>query len=931
MDGNASTSGRGCGYGSRIESAIRLLFAWHLRLYPRRFREAFGGEMREAFSLRLREIGCRHPEGFGRWLPLGGLVARTGLDGLRAAISERLRSSFDTGRAGRGAPGFLPPDPQRGAGHGTGLECVLRDIRFALRSLWMRPLFTSVAVLTLGLGIGCATSVFSVVDGVLIRPLPYADPGSLVTVVEVQRQAAEDQAPHIAGRGLPFTWQDYLLLRDAVTLMDVAVFHGAGEMPLTGAGSPEQLSVGLASANLFDLLGVGFHMGRGFVAGEDGDVVGQAAQSVVLSHELWRRRFGGDPGVLGAAVNLGGTPFVVVGVLPSGFRLQSEIMNVVRGGTDLGLRDLWVPLGQPGGGLQSQGNAFEVLGRLHDGVTPTQARAEVDAILANTPGGQPQGARIIPRQEIVTRGFGAPLVILFVGAGLLLLVACANVATLLVSEATQRRTEIATRAALGAGRRQLWRQLLTESVLLGLAGSLAGIALAAVGTRVLLELAPPIPRIEEVVVGTRVLAFAVGAGLGTGVLFGLAPMAVLLRSPLSGVLARRSRGASQGRTRFQAGAVVVQYTLTVVLLVLGGLFARSLLTAGHIDPGFRPDGVATLRVDVPSGRYPAQDDVSRYFQQVVQALEAEAGVESVAGSYGLPFPGGAPTNGLEIPSGSGVGMAARRRTVLPAYHETLGIPLVSGRYLADTDAADRPRAMVISESLARRFWDDSSPVGTTVAFWGADWTIVGVVGDVRHTDVFSQGEPTFYVPFAQAPRRNLNLVVRTAGDPADALPRLQDAVWTVDRDIPLTELGTLRGLMDASLAEARFRALLVLVLGAMAAVVAAVGIFGLTARAVARSGRELGIRMALGARRRRLLAGTLGRGLLLAGTGLATGLAAAMEVDRVVAHLIVGVEPGDPLVYAVVIAGLLVVCCTAILVPAMRVASLEPSTVLREE
>ncbi|HSG47597.1 MAG TPA: ABC transporter permease, partial [Longimicrobiales bacterium] len=368
-----------------------------LRLYPGRFRAAFGVEMQEAFSLRLREVGSRHPKGPRRWLALAGFAVRTGLDGIRTAASERLRSSFTTARAGRGPERSVSPDPHRG-GRGTAVvESTLRDIRFGLRALWKRPLFTSVTVLTLGLGIGCATSVFSVVDGVLLRPLPYADPASLVSIAEVRRPSADDPEASIPGNGLLFTWQDYLLLRDGVSLMDVGVFQGGGDRPLTGSGTPEQLSVGYASANLFELLGVGFQLGRGFLPGEDGDVPGQAAQVAVLSHELWQRRFGTDPGILGSAITLNGTPYTVVGVLPSGFRLQSEVVTMVVGGTDLGLREVWLPVGQAGTGLVCEGNAFELLGRLPADVSRAQAKAEADAILAASPGGEPRTARLVPR------------------------------------------------------------------------------------------------------------------------------------------------------------------------------------------------------------------------------------------------------------------------------------------------------------------------------------------------------------------------------------------------------------------------------------------------------------------------------------------------------------------------------------------------------
>lgn len=917
---------------SRLERALGRAFAWHLLLYPRRFRTTFGEEMKQVFFLRVAEIVSLRRGAPGRFIALAGLVIRTGLDGIRAALSERLRSSFPTNGGKPRLPHPVPPSRGRGTTIGARMDSIIQDIRFGFRALRRRPLFALVAIVTLGLGIGSAASVFSVVDGVLVRPLPYADPGTLVSVSETRRSSQDAEETEIVGNGLPFTWQDYLLLRDGVTLMDVAVFTGAAEMPLTGAGAPEQLSVGHASANLFDLLGVLFPLGRGFLPGEDAVVPGQAARLAVLSQELWQRRFGSDPDLLGSTITLDQIPYTVVGILPSGFRLQSEIVTVVVGGTDLGLRDVWVPIGQAGSRLQSDGNAFEVLGRLAPGVGLTQARAEADAILAAAPGESPMAARLTPRQEVVTRGFVAPILVMFAGAGLLLMIACANVATLMVSEATERRHEIATRSALGAGRWRLSRQLLTESVLLGFMGSLVGILVALAGTEALLSLAPPIPRLEEVEVSARVLGFAIATGVLTGVIFGLAPLALLARSPVGEVLARRFRGSSEGGATFQGGAVAFQFALTVVLLVVGGLFARSLVEVRDVDPGFLPGHVATLRVSAPSSRYPTQAEISRFFEQVVAELESVPGVESVAGSYGLPFPGGAPRNALVIGRpGSDVRVAARRRTVLPGYHETLGISLVAGRTLSRTDQADRPGAMVISESLARRYWEGQSPIGATVGFWGAQWTIVGIVGDVRHTDLFSQGEPTFYVPFAQAPRRNLNLVVRTAGNPAQAIPLLGEAVWRIDPDMPLTEVSTLPTLMDESLAEARYRTILILVLGALASIVAAVGIFGLTARSVARRSRELGVRMALGADCGRLVAGTLWHGLRLATTGMVMGLFAAVGIGRVVSHLLFGVRAADPLTYGTVAGGLLLVCAAATLLPAMRVTRLTPMTVLREE
>jgi predicted permease len=456
--------------------------------------------------------------------------------------------------------------------------------------------------------------------------------------------------------------------------------------------------------------------------------------------------------------------------------------------------------------------------------------------------------------------------------------------------------------------------------------------LAVAGTQVLLSLAPAIPRLEEVAVNSRVLGFAVGAGLCTGVLFGLAPLAQLAPRSLGETLAGRFRGSSEGGTRIQSGAIAFQLALTVVLLVAGGLFARSLVATLAVDPGFEPGNLATLRVSVPGGRYPTQADASRFFQKVVRELEAVPGVESVAGSYGLPFPGGAPRNVLQIGAeGEGDRVGARRRTVLPRYHETMGIPLLAGRYLAEADQANQARAMVISESLARRYWRDESPLGRTVGFWGNQWTIVGIVGDVCHTALTSEGEPTFYVPFAQVPRRNLNLVARTTDDPAAVLPLLREAVWRIDPDMPLTEVSTLAALVRESTGESRYRTLLVVTLGVMASLLAVIGVFGVTARAVAHRTREMGIRMALGARHRKLVAQTLQRTLLLAAMGALLGLVAAGGTSRLLAHLLFGVGAGDPLTYATVVLLLLLACTFAALVPAMRVARLAPMEVLREE
>jgi predicted permease len=811
---------------------------------------------------------------------------------------------------------------------------LLQDLRFALRTYLRRPLFTIIALVTLGLGIGTTSALFSVVDGVLLRELPYAEPGTLVSVWEAFPSWQDDEALGRLWDRVQFTHRDYREVRSATrTLTDVALFAGWGEMALTGSGAPQQLSVGHGSANLFQTLGVRPLVGRAFLPGEDATAPGGAARVAVLSYELWQRRFGGDGRILGTSIVLDDEPYTVVGVLPSGFRLESVIVtDVMTGSSDPGLRDLWVPLGQPGLDFDSEGNAFEALARLAPDVTLERARAEIEAILAFDPNMPEREARVAPRKEVVTRGFAAPLMLNLAAAALLLLIACANVATLLIGEATGRRHEIATRSALGAGRLRVARQLLTESVVLGLLGSLVGILIAMAATRILVHLAPPIPRLEEVEVSLRVIAFAAAAGLGTALVFGLAPLAVLARGSVGSALAARGRGTTGRDRSFQGAVVSLQVALTVMLLVAGGLLARSLVRLLAVDPGFEVENLATFELVADDSRYPARADVSRFFADVVRSLGSVPGVVSVAGSYGLPFPGGAPLNGFRIEARGAEGdVVGRRRTVLPGYHETLGIPLLAGRFLSEADDADAPGAIVISESMARRFWPDASPLGATVLFWNSRRTIVGIVGDVRHTTLSTEGEPTFYVPFEQAPRRNLNLVMRTAGDPAGLLPLLREAVWAVDPDMPIGDEGTISASVTRSAADNRYRTLLVLAFGSLAALLAAVGIFGVTARGVAQRTRELGIRLALGARQDELVGLILRHSLVigLAGTGL--GLLGAAWASRLLSYYLFSIEPWDPLTYGAVGALSVLVCLAASYLPARRAAGLAPMEVLRQE
>ncbi len=439
--------------------------------------------------------------------------------------------------------------------------------------------------------------------------------------------------------------------------------------------------------------------------------------------------------------------------------------------------------------------------------------------------------------------------------------------------------------ALGAGRLRIVRQLLTESLLLGLLGSGIGILLALAGTRALVGLGPPIPRLEEVEVSWRVLLFAVGTGLCTGLLFGLAPLAMLAREQVGKTLAARGRGATAAGRGFQGAAISFQVALTVVLLVAGGLLSRSLWNVLAVDPGFDVENVATLRVVAPKGRYATHEEASRFFQDVVREMEAVPGVVSVSGAQGLPFPGGCPINNIQIEGrGTAGSVAALRRTVLPGYHATLDIPLLAGRSFSERDREDHPGVMIVSESMARRDWPAGSPVGTTVRFWDRPRTIVGIAGDVRHSTLSTEGEPTFYVPYAQVPRRDLRLVAR-----------------------------------------------LILVFGVVAALLAAAGVFGVTARAVAQRTREIGIRMALGAPERGLVTMVLRHSVTVGMAGAVAGLLAAAWSGGLLSRVLFGVQAWDPLTYGAVTLLVLLMCLVASYLPATRAARVAPVEVLREE
>lgn len=894
------------------------LFRLLLRGYPRVFRKRFTSQMVEDFRELLAQELSRGPVR-GRvhaWVTVL-------LDVVVSLPSEHLH-------AWRDQQAVVAPKRPRQAG--TVMDTILQDLRFALRTLRKRPLFATVATATLGLGIGASTAMFSVVDGVLLRPPSYRDPQRLVKIWQEQPSWEGREGLDRFWNHLGISYTQYRRWMEGQTLFEsVAIFNSSemSEMTLSGMGHAERLSVGVASASLLPTLGVHPALGRGFLPQEDASVSGQAAQVVLVGDAFWRARLGGDPNVLGTTLTLNGLPFQVVGVLPPGFRFLALLP--VKSDV-LGRQEVWIPLGNEPLGASPGPPMWDAIGRLAPGVTLEQATRETQAILQTEGGGRI--VRLVPRKGEELTELNTPLLLLFAAAGVLLLIGCLNVATLSMAEVGGRLQELAIRSSLGARRGRIVRLLLTESAILGLIGSLAGVVVAILGTRALVALAPPIPRLDQVGVDLRVLAFGVVLGLVSGVAFGTLPalLATGGRSPRFGADVQSGRsGRYVGLQRALVGAEI---TLTVVLLVMGGLLGRSLSNLVAVDPGFDPQCLSTAVVTLPEMGPGGPESALAFMREVMREIHRIPGVERASlGSdfpipadrihpYGLTFPGQEGSGGRRNPD------AIR---VWPGYHETLGIPLREGRTFSETDGPDSPRVLMVSELAARRYWPGASPVGATVNVEGVATTVVGVVGDVKKVSLTAPVSPTIYLPLTQYPTELLRLAVRGETDPARLMASVREAVGRTDPGVPVSKEATMEALVSWSAREEQYRAALVVVFGILATVLAATGIFGITARGVAHRARELGVRMALGARGDRLLVQTLNDSLRIGFLGVVGGVLLSFWASNLLAGYLFGVETSDPLTYAAAVLLAMVVCGAAALIPARRVTAVDPARVLREE
>ncbi len=807
-------------------------------------------------------------------------------------------------------------------------ETTLADVRFGIRTLSKRPLFTTVAVLTLGLGIGAATAMFSVVDGVLLKSVPFREADQLFNVWQTAEGARG--SPGLVGRTwdrLPMSFEQYRNWQLENTTFESMAVHNAVQATLTGEGDADQLWLGYGSASLLNVLGVQTISGRWFLPGEEGPSAGEAAPVVVLSYDTWQNRFGGNPEILQKTLTLNGVDRTIIGVLPPSFRLRYLGMHWLGEDRD-GKRDVWAPLGTRALG---SGNNLEAIGRLPAGVTVEQAHAETSRILRATR--ENTNIRLVPRSGDETHGLSSPLMLLFGATGLLLLIACGNIATLSLGELQGRRFELMTRSALGAGKRRIARQLLTESLLLGIFGSMVGAVLAMGGTKILIALAPPLPRLGTVGVDLRVFCFAALLGTLTGLVFGIVPAFTSIRTAASATMSGSSRTSSVKHGRFERLIITAEIALTVVLLVAGGLLGRSFARLLTVDPGFDSEGLATVHIALPGDDYETPESASAAYAQITAGLEAIPGVTAATAATRLPFPGLTNTTTRRIVGREDEeGISAQQVRVLPGYHETMGIPLLAGRTLTDADGPDARPVMLISENIARQYFPSESPLGAQVGGWSVGGiTIVGIVGNVKRNRLGAEADRVFYTSLVQRPQSSLRLVVRTNGAPEGLLTHMRDVVRAFDSNVPVTEPNTMTALISESASEERYRTLLMAVFGCLACVLAAVGVFGVAARAVSLRTREYGIRIALGAEskglKRNILRGSIGTGLI----GIVVGLFVAVGVTRLMSQFLFGVLSWDPATYGTVALILIAVCLLASYIPALRVTRVDPVEVLRTE
>jgi len=795
------------------------------------------------------------------------------------------------------------------------VSALRQDLRYAVRSFLKNPGFTAVAVITLALGIGANTAIFSVVDTLLLRPLPLKDPGRLVLVRDTQ--PGVDSAPA--------SYPEYLDWKERSKTFEALGAFFNTTFSLTGQGEPEQLPALRMSAGLLPMLGLAPARGRGFRPEEE---KAGGERVALISHALWQRRFGASPAVLGTPITLAGEPYTVVGVLPPGltFGVHPDVCIPLRLDAQRAPRGL---------------HFMTVLGRLRSGPDLAQARAEVESMAARlrTEGVTRHGIVLTPLQEQLVGDTRPALLVLFGAVGLVLLIACANVANLLLARAASRQKEIAIRLAVGASRARLIRQLLTESLVLSVLGGGLGLLLAWWGVDLLVSAGARLPRIEEIRIDGTVLAFTAGVSLLTGLLFGLAPALQASSADFHESLKEggRQTGLGSGRQRLRGLLVVSEVALSLVLLIGAGLLIRSFVRVLDNDMGFDPSRVLALDLSLPLSSYGKPERQAAFFKELLERVGRLPGVQGAAVVSHLPLGGSNTNSGLliegrawpqdELP-------LADNRLVSSDYFRVLRIPLLRGRTFIPRDVEGSLHVAVINESLARRFFPNADPIGKRIDMqWKTNgWqVIVGVVGDIKHDGLDLPSAPAVYVPYLQTPDSGMTLVVRATGDPLGLVGAVRAQVYGVDRNQPVSRARTMDELVAESVGPRRFSMSLLSGFAALALFLAAVGIYGVMSTSVAQRTHEIGVRMALGARRSDVVKLVIRQGLPPVLLGTCIGLIAAMVFSRVLESLLYGVSARDPATFAGVSLLLVCVALAACFLPARRAARVDPMIAIRCE
>jgi putative ABC transport system permease protein len=827
-------------------------------------------------------------------------------------------------------------------------ETLLQDARFGLRLLRKNPGFTAVAVLTLAVGVGATTAIFTVVNAVLIRPLPFKNPSSLVMVWENSLGLTKS----------PFSAPDFSFLQRSQTSFEAMGAFQKKEFEISGNGQPERVMAARVSASVFPMLGIEPILGRTFTAEEDAP----GSNVVLMSYGLWQRRYGGAKDITGRSINLDRQSYTIVGVMPQSFDVPvgSNLPGLASSHQPV---ELWLPMAFTPDELQGWGNMYNnsVIARLKPHTTLAQAGNEAELLSTRLTSiyppavmkafnGQPFNLVVYPFQEDVVGPVREPLLVLMTAAGLVLLIACANVATLLLSRAATRRREIAVRTALGATRARLLRQLLTESLLLAASGGALGFMLARWGIKALLALVPPevpLPP-HQVSLGDGTFAFVVGVSILTAVLFGLAPALQISSLPLQHGLQEGGRSATPGRAqqRLRGLFVTMEFAMALVLLISAGLLIRSFAKLLETDPGFRPERVLTMNLPLPYNAYPKAAQIREFYQRLLEQTESLPGIAAVGFANDLPLENREITM-FQMENGNVVTNRSLGATwVLGDYFQATGIALLQGRWITTQDRRDSQPVAMVSQTLARQFWPNEDAVGKRIR-WGTGppmpWlTVVGVVRDVNDRESGGRFQARVYMPYSQMPDgnveenvvgewRSLNLAIRTQRDPEPLATAVVGRIRSLDPNLAAAHIRTMTQVASSSVAGPRFNTLLLGIFGGVGMFLAVIGVYGVLAYMVTEQTHEIGIRIALGAQRSDVFRLVLGQGLKLALIGIGIGLAASFGLTRLMASQLYGLSATDPLTFAAVAIVLAFVALLACYIPARRATRVDPMVALRHE